>query len=415
MAKRKKMGVKLLGWLVLVIVAGSVAVTFVIQEEVVKVTAAPVERGHVEQTVTAIASGTVRPKMDAMVASEFMGKVVAVRVEDGQRVEAGTVLVELNHDDLDAHVRLAEANLRAGQARLQQVQLAAQISEDVAVSRVSQSEAQRSQAKSDFERLKKLADKSIIPQMDLDQASLALTVAQEAEASAVASARQSEVRREEIRSAEAALEQLQAAVDVAKAQCAKAFVCAPFAGVVAKVHVDLGEAVTPGIPVLQLVDDSACYVEAPFDEANDADIQVGQTARITLDAYRGRNFSGTIEYIPPVVALNPDLSRTLNVRVRVDDSAEVFVAGMSADVVILVDQKDDTLFVPTEALIREQSAFIIENGIAVQREVTLGIGNWHTREVLDGLAEGDTLITSVGLQELRDGVHVQIVTALEAS
>jgi len=399
---------------VVLVAAGAALAAYSLRPDPLHVTAITLKRGHVEETVTAIASGTVKPNIDATIASECMGKVINIHAREGQRVKKGDLLVELSHEELDAQVALAEANYRAGEAHCEQTKLAAKISDEVAKSHVNQTEAQRSKAKSDYQRLKALADKSLIPQMDLDKAALALRVAEESESSAVASARESEVRKEQIRSAEAALDQLKASVDVAKAQQAKAFVRAPFDGVVAKVFVDMGEAVSIGVPIVELVDDSSCYVEAPFDEANAAELKVGQRARINVDAHRGVDFKGHVEFIPPVVSINKDLSRTLNVRIRVDEHQDAFVSGMSADVIVLVDQKDDVLYVPTQALVREKYAFVIKDGTAVERKVTPGIGNWNTREITDGLHEGETLITSVGLQKLHDGVPVQVVDELES-
>src|SRR5690606_13731772 len=180
----------------------------------------------------------------------------------------------------------------------------------------------------------------------------------------------------------------------ARATREKAFIRAPFAGVVTDIYLDVGESVTPGVPLVQLVQDRERYVEAPFDEANAADIRIGKRVRINLDAYRGTDFPGLVSYVSPMVTLNPDFSRTLNVKVHVEEGWEKFIPGMSADVIILLDEKEDALFVPSEALIRQRHAYIIKDGRAVRREIKPGIGNWNRTEVLEGLEEGDTLITS---------------------
>jgi len=87
---------------------------------------------------------------------------------------------------------------------------------------------------------------------------------------------------------------------------------------------------------------------------------------------------------------------------------------MSADVIIVADEKDGVLSVPSEALIREEEAYVIENGRAVKRKVKIGIGNWQSKEVLEGLSEGELLITSVALKELKPGVKVRVVESLES-
>ncbi|GMV92494.1 MAG: hypothetical protein AMXMBFR82_22720 [Candidatus Hydrogenedentota bacterium] len=412
MARQRRLGPQILGWLIFLAILAAPVAYMLAKEDTVDVTATIVERGRVEETVTAIASGTVKPSLDSMVATGSLGTVVQVHYEEGDHVNEGDVIVELDHDELDAQVRLAEANLKVGQSRLEQAKMGASIGSEVAATRVAQTQAQFEQAKKDFESMKPLAGKAI-RQNDFEKAALALKVAEESLAAAKAGQRENQVREEEIRMAEANIEQLEAAVAVATAARGNASVKAPFGGVIAKIFSDEGEAVSMGMPLMQLVDPSKCYVEAPFDEANAAEIRLGQKARINLDAYRGEDFTGVVEFISPVVSINPDLSRTLNVRIRVEEGADKFLAGMSADVILLVEEKDDVVFAPTEALIREEYAYVIENGRAVRRDVTLGIGNWDTTEIVSGLEQGDQIITSISLTALEEGVPVNVVESLE--
>jgi HlyD family secretion protein len=260
--------------------------------------------------------------------------------------------------------------------------------------------------------MKPLAGKAI-RQNDFEKAALALKVAEESLAAAKAGQRENLVREEEIRMAESNIEQLEAAIAVAEAARGKTSVKAPFSGIVAKIFSDAGEAVSMGMPLVQLVDPSTSYVEAPFDEANAAEIRLGQKARINLDAYREEDFTGVVDYIAPVVSINPDLSRTLNVRIRIQEGTEKFLAGMSADVILVVEEKDDVVYVPTEALIREEYLYVIEDGRAVRRDVTPGIGNWNATEITSGVEEGEQIITSISLTDLQDGVPVKVVDILE--
>lgn len=407
------MGIKIVGWLIAVAIVMGVLGAYSIRPKSLEVTAMPVGRGYVESTITAIASGSVMPKVDALITAETMGKVAIIHVEEGQRIKKGDLLIELTHDDLDAQVALAEANVRAVEAHIRQAKTASSIGDDLESSRLSQAEAQREQAEADYNRMKSLADKNLIPQMELDRVEAAVRVAREAETSAVAASRETEVREQGLQGTQATLEQTQASLELAQATLAKAFVKSPVDGVVADIILDPGESVGPGAPLARLVDDSDYYVEAPFDEANGAELHVGQVARVTFDTYKNRPFNGVITYIPPVVAINPDLSRTLNVKVRLDKVEDAnFLTGMSADVIVLADSRSDVLFVPTQSLVREQFAFVIEDGIARRREVKTGLGNWVTMEITEGLHEGEMLITSVGLRDLSDGVPVTVVEQL---
>ena len=124
-------------------------------------------------------------------------------------------------------------------------------------------------------------------------------------------------------------------------------------------------------------------------------------------------FKGTLTYIAPVVTIAEQLSRSLLCKVSIDEGMDKFRHGMSADVTIITDKKEDVAFVPTEALVRDRFAYVVQDGRAVQRDVDTGIGNWDQREILGGLQVGDTIITSISLKALTNGVKVRVVEALE--
>lgn len=449
--RRHKVGRAIAGWLIVAAVAAAPAYYYLfVTEDVIEVTATVLTRGRVEDTVSAISAGTVKPKGESMVASGYVGKVAVIPVEEGDRVKEGEVLIELEHAELDAQVALAEANLRVGLSRQEQAKIAAKIYAEIAETRVNQTAAQLKVAQQEYDRIRTMADRQAVSESNMDKVALALRVSTEAQAAALAAQQENLVRQEDIRSAAALVEQLEAAVTAAKVMRDKAFVRAPFDGVVARIMVDIGEAVGSGMgglgslgglggmggvgggggtsaapapisgasmaspmTLVHMVQDEGCYVEAPFDEANASEIALGQPARIEIDAYRGVSFPGTVEFISPVVSLNMDMSRTLDVEVRIDEGQDKFMAGMSSDVIIVATEKDDVLFVPSDALIREELGYVIEDGRAVKRKVEVGIGNFVRREVLSGLEEGETLITSVTIRNLRDGVRVRVVDSLD--
>ncbi|MCC6796460.1 MAG: efflux RND transporter periplasmic adaptor subunit [Candidatus Hydrogenedentes bacterium] len=412
MAKQRSLGPKVLGWLILLAAVIGLPAVYLSREKTIEVTAQPVERGRVEQTITAIASGTVKANDTSLVAAGSMGTIVGFPANEGDQVKQGDILVELRNTEYKAQVRLAQANLKVGESRYKQAEMGKNISGKVSSTRVAQAQAQFDQAKRDYEQAKTLKDKNAIAQNLFDKADTAYKVAEEALAAALASEGENAVRSEEVIMAQATIEQLQAGVSVAEAALDNAYVKAPFDGIVAKTMREVGEAVTIGMPLLQLVNPSEIYIEAPFDEANASQIKVGQKVRINIDAYRGTDFYGTVDFISPVVSLNPDLSRTLNVQVKIEQDKEKFITGMSADVIILVDEKENTIYAPTESLIRGEFAYVVENGRAVRRDVKTGVGNWNTVEIVEGLKEGDQLITSVSLADLKEDVKVKVVEKL---
>lgn len=402
--------------LVLLVLAGIMggAGYYYTREKPIKVTAAKVETGPVEETVAALASGTVMPGQRAMLAIGAIGTIAEVHVKDGDSVEAGQVLVELDHKDLDAQVELAKANLKAGRPRVAQSKLAVGISEDVTSTQLRQAQAQLAAAQAEFNRVAPLAAREAISKSDYDKASLALKVAQEAVAAARAGQGETGVREQDVASAEAIIEQLEAAVAAAEALRDKAFLRAPFDGIVAKVLLEKGEAVAMGMPVMSLVSTTDSYIEAPFDEANAGELRVDMPVRIELDAYPEEHFEGRLSYIAPTIQPNKELARTLNVKVEILGDHSKFLPGMSASVTAVAEKRENVVRVPSESLVRDEFAYVVENNRARKREVKLGIGNWEYEEVTSGLQPGETLVLSVGVAGLADGVLVQVVDDLDA-
>jgi len=400
-------------WFLPLAAAAAAVAYYFMREPVLDVTATTVQRGAVEQTVTCVSAGTVMPQERASITAATFGIVQRLYVDEGDRVEAGAMIAELAHDDLDANVALAEANLRAGETRVQQAKQSIAVMREIAATRLRQARAQFDLAKMDYERTQALSEKKAVASSDVDRVQLSYRVAVESVAAAEAGLREIDVREQEIQIAEQGVAQLRAALDLARATREKAFIRAPFPGVIAKKFVEAGEAVTPGMPIVHLVNESERYVVAPFDEANAPLIRVGQRARLLLDAYPDAHFNGEVTYVSPAVSVNPDLSRSVDVKVRLSADADKFVPGMSVDVVLVVDRKDNVLYVPSEALVRDQYAYVVQGDRAVRREVTVGIGNWETREIIQGLAEGETVVTSVALKGLKDNARLRIVEELE--
>lgn len=405
---------KLLLWgIVIAGIAGAVT-WYSMQEVEYEVTVQPIERGPVEETVAAISSGAVMPESKAMVAAGTMGVIEAVHVEEGQRVKEGDLLVELQHAELDAQVEVAKGNLATAMTRLEQAKLGVQLSKEMSQTRVGQADAQKDAAAADYARMKALLDKQAISAAEMDKMTLAMRVAQEAHNAASAGKKEDLLREQDVASAGAVIEQLHAAIKAAEAARDRSFVKAPIDGVVAKINLHKGEATAMGVPLLQLVDDSAKYIEAPFDEANASQIKLGLDARIELDAYPDHEFPGEVTYISPVIIPNMDLSRTFTVRVKIKEDLDKFVVGMSSGVTIIAQRKEDVVKAPSEALVREEYCYVVEDGRARKREVKLGIGNWEFKEVLDGLKASESIITSVAVKGLADGVKVKPVAELNA-
>ena len=179
------------------------------------------------------------------------------------------------------------------------------------------------------------------------------------------------------------IDQSRSRIAVANASLQRMVLRAPFAGVVADISGELGEYATPSppgiptLPAIDLIDDSCMFVSAPIDEVDAANIKVGQQARITLDAIKGKTFAGKVKRIAPYVLELEKQARTVEVEVEFDQppDAENLLVGYSADVEIVHDSHQNVLRIPTQALLEGKRVLLYRpDGVLEERSRDHGPG-----------------------------------------
>ncbi|MDP2761232.1 MAG: efflux RND transporter periplasmic adaptor subunit [Sideroxyarcus sp.] len=339
-----------------------------------------VERGIVEASVSNTRAGTVNACRRARMSPSAGGQISKLQVKKGQRVKQGQVLLELWNDDLHAQERLAQEQLKVSLTRVDEVCTLADAAQRDAV------------------RSRELRDKGFISAQQLDRALTEASAKQSACASAKGDIKQSRSR-----------------IAVAQAMLERMVLRAPFDGVVADISGELGEYATPSppgiltIPAIDLIDDSCMYVSAPIDEVDASKLKVGQVSRITLDAIKGRVFSGKVRRIAPYVLDLEKQARTVEVEVEFDRPAasDNLLVGYSADVEIIHEVRQNVLRVPTQALLEGNRVLRYGNdGVLEERKLTTGLSNWEYVEVVSGLTEGEQIVASLDREGVKAGVRV---------
>ena len=201
-------------------------------------------------------------------------------------------------------------------------------------------------------------------------------------------------------------------VDVVTARLERTLLRAPFAGVVAEINGELGEFVTPspvGIPTpptVDLIDTSCLFISAPIDEVDAPYAKPGLPARISLDAFPDVTFPGEVRRVAPYVLDVERQARTVEIEAEIVDAEETgLLPGYSADVEIILDSRDAVVRVPTSAVLPEGAVYVWhpDSRLMELREIATGISNWEFTEVVDGLAEGDVIVSSIDRQGVEDG------------
>lgn len=366
----------LIGLVILVAIA--LAWTALSRGEPVSVDVTQVETGTVVASVSNTRAGTVDACRRAGLSPSSGGQIANLPVTEGDSVEENQLLLELWNDDLKAQLELALRGERAEQSRARQA---------CVIARVADRES---------DRLTKLRGQGLASEEATERA--------EGEAESQAAA---------CTAARDAAKVAEAQVDAAKAALERTRLRAPFPGIVAEINGELGEYVTPspvGVatpPTVDLVDSSCLYISAPIDEVDAPEVRAGMPARVSLDAFSDRVFSAHVRRVAPYVLDQEKQARTLEIEVEIDDpDKSQLLPGYSADVEVILEQRDDTIRIPTSTLVDADHVLVLneDEGIIERREVTTGLANWQHTEILSGLKSGELVVTSIDRSGVEDGV-----------
>ncbi len=335
----------------------------------IAVVVAEVGRGTVESTVANTRAGTIESCQRTRLSTIIGGRIEVLAVKEGDRVKKGQLLMQLWNDDIQAQEQLAQAGLATSRKRVVEACTLA------------------GKAEREFKRQLELHQQGFISANAIDTA--------RAEA---------EVRAASCATAKAEVDQAEANVRLARVQQGRTVLIAPFDGTVAKIVGEVGEYSTPsppGVPTppaIDLIDESCIYVKAPMDEVDAPKIRAGQFARISLDALPGKSFPGKVRRVAPYVSAVEKQARTVDIEAVFDDPSQAgrLLVGYSADVEVVLDVKKDVLRVPTSALLEGARVLLVDrDDRLVERKLKTGVANWEYTEVLDGLAAGDRIVTSL--------------------
>jgi HlyD family secretion protein len=293
--------------------------------------------GHIETTETDLAC-------------KVAGKVASVRFEEGDQVEPGQLVAELEDQDLRQDVALAEARQAAAQATLDKL-LAGSRPQDIREAQAALAQARADQADKarDLGRQETLAQRGASPQANLDKARLAHTMAQEAarRASERLSLLKEGFRGEDIAAGRADLDQAKAALELARTRLGYARLYSPVSGVVLVRQAQPGEVLAVGSPVVTLGDLDGVWLEGYIPETQLALVRLGQKAYVTTDTYPHKRYPARVAYMAAKAEFTPKTVETQKERVtlvyrtkvRAENPDKELKPGMPGEAVIPLEPK----------------------------------------------------------------------------
>ena len=355
---------------------------------------ATVERGTIARSV--VATGKIEPITKVEIKSKANGIIKLLPVEVDQEVEVGTVLVELDRENLMARVREARATLQGARAALQAAE--AQLEK----SRVEAEGPEVAFARRTHERAKSLFDQKLIAIHQLEEARTQLDQAENRRRAAES---QLSIAKARVSEAAANVAQAQAAVERAEEELANATIRAPIRGRILARDVEIGSPVSSilnmgaaATSVITMGDISHVFVRGRVDETEIGNLRLGQPARIRVETFKDRAFQGKVTQISPM-GVERDNVTNFEVRVSIDNPGNELKANMTANAEIVLEERPNVLIVPEAAITydatRKASVDVLDTRERTGRRrvpIKAGISNGTRTQVLEGLNQGERVI-----------------------
>jgi len=349
----------------------------------------------VEQPITRFirATGSLMAEDHADVAAEIAGRIVATPIERGTAVSEGAVLVRVSPAEAEAQAKEAEANAAQIEARLG---ITTGGTFDVnAVPEVQTAKSSYDLAQNEFNRIKSLLDQQVVSQSEYDQRRTQLD----------ASRQQYEGARNGASQQFQALQAARARVTLAHKSLADTTVRAPFTGLVAERLVSTGDYVTKGMKVAVVVRVNPLRVQLTVPEQFVSAVKVGSPVTFQVDAYSGREFTGTVRYVSPTLEAN---RRALTVEAVVPNQSGDLKPGLFATARIDQPEKVPAVMVPESAVLTQAGTsrvYVVNAGKVEERIVTTGQQVDALVEIATGLKAGEKVATK-NVAQLFDGAKV---------
>lgn len=316
------------------------------------------------------ATGQLMAKAEATIAAQVKGQVTEIRVKEGEAVEAGTVLLVIDPERRELEVANAQAQLAEAQAEL-------------------------AVAKRNYQRTKRLSKGNVASEARLDE----------------------DRTRESL--ARSAANGAEARLGLARRALEDSTVSAPFSGLIARRHVSVGEYLSIGTGLFDLVALDPIEVEFNLAEVDSSKVALGHSVEISIAPYPDETFAATVSVISPTI---DPRTRTLRVKAELPNPDGRIRPGLFAHTDLGVSERLGVIVVPNDAVVQRADGAVVfrldDSGRAERRLVETGVHLDGWVEVSSGLSPGDVVVVR-GQTRIDDGVAVSVRKAdgqlLEAS
>ena len=355
---------------------------------------AKVEKGDLAKSV--VATGKITPITEVEVKSKASGIVKKLYVDYGDQVKKGQLLAELDRDEIQARVDQARAQMEASSASLNGTRA------DLERAKVDAEGPDVPLLKRAYERAQNMAKDGVVSASALDDAEKNYEMALNKQNVSKA---QLQVLQAKIGQAQGQLSQDRANLKQLEEQLGYTTIESPLDGIVLSRDVEIGDAVSSILVlgstatlVMTLGDTSEVYVKGKVDESDIGKVYLGQPARIKVESFKDKTFTGKVTKISPM-GVEKDNVTTFEVRVSINNPEGVLKAMMTANAEIILEEHKNVLQIPEGSIIydKDKKASVeVPDPKAKEGKrkiaVNIGISNGAKTELLQGLKEGDQVV-----------------------
>lgn len=371
-----------------------------------KVSGFPVVKAELIQTVAA--SGKIQAPVRIEVTSKINGKIATIPVSGGQTVRVGQTLIVLENKAERANAEKARIALVQAMARLRKM---TELTQAGSAQSLLKAQATLDKARKQHARTGELAQKGYVGQDQLSDSLRNLAIAQSQLATVQFQAKASRGNGSDYALAEAALNKARANERVAREQLTNTIIKAESDGILISSHIEQGGEVLAGKTLMVLSAGGKTQLIARTDGKNLPYLKSGQQAVVVADAYAGQRFNAELSNVNPALDA---MSSSVELKFDIAAPPDYLRQDMKVSLDIEVARRADALCIATVAIRDDAGAepwvMVVENGRAQRRMVKLGVRGDARVEILEGLHEGDLVLSATGF-EVEEGKRIRLASA----
>ncbi|GLC79078.1 efflux RND transporter periplasmic adaptor subunit [Lacrimispora brassicae] len=346
---------------------------------------------------TMVWQGTVEALSSVDVVPNSNGKILEIPVKEGDHVNPGDVLFQVDDQDAKLQLEQAKAGYQAAEAAFKNAEKASQQNTSVRPAEIA-----FNTARDNFNRMEALYGGGAVSQAEYEGAKAQMDTA----SAQLQAARNGQAGNYDITKAQ--MESAKASLDIVQKKYDDCRVTAPISGMVTNVYVEVGQMVSPQVKAMTVIDDSGIKVKIQVADMDIDQLKTGMSMKVSLQSL-GESCQGTVTEMSAVSNASTGM---FTVTVQLEEAGKVSYIGLTADLRVSDNKENSSVYIPAKCIQSDDSGtfvYKVSNGTVVKTAITEGKKKNAYYEVSQGLSEGDEVVMQSS-SPLEDGKKVQVLT-----